>query len=708
MKNENQTQNKKKTLTLTLAIACSLIFIGIVLHTTPLANAESPAVGISPGSQIADPGETNVCVQVYMNSDSASVRALNFKLNYPTSFTLTSFTSYKLLGGAALEVGIPITPSNSGYIDYAQAQPYGATPVAVNGNVATLCFTVASATGTYTLDLTDVTLLDASGNPLTGFTPVDGTIVISVGPTGPTANCNGPYTGETDVPVQFTGGATGGTSPYTYYWTFGDGGSSSQQNPTHTYSSADTYTVTLLVTDDDSETDTCTTTATITTSGGNPSVSISPSSQSASPGATNVCVQVHVNSNGVPMKALNFKLSYPTSFTLTSFTSYKLLGGAALEVGIPITPSSTGAIDYAQSQVTGMTPIAINGNVATLCFTVASATGTYTLDLTDVTLLDASGNPLTGFTPVDGTIVISVGPTGPTANCNGPYTGETDVPVQFTGGATGGTSPYTYYWTFGDGGSSSQQNPTHTYSSADTYTVTLLVTDDDSETDTCTTTATITSPGPIPAPYMQICPTSDTECPAHKDVEPNTIFCVDIMVNSGTEQVKAINVLMTYPTEFTMTSFTSYKLLGGAALEVGIPITPTTAGMIDYGQSQVTGMTPIAINGKLITMCFNVSGGMLDTTYLLNLTEVTLLDESDDPLSGVTLVDATRTITEEPMPTCSPDVNDDGRVNVLDMILVGQHWGQSNTTPGWIPEDTNFDGEINVLDMICIGQNWTG
>jgi hypothetical protein len=53
------------------------------------------------------------------------------------------------------------------------------------------------------------------------------------------------------------------------------------------------------------------------------------------------------------------------------------------------------------------------------------------------------------------------------------------------------------------------------------------------------------------------------------------------------------------------------------------------------------------------------------------------------------------------------DVNDDGSVNVLDMIRVGQHWGETGS-PGWIPEDAKPDGTINVLDMIVVGQDWTG
>ena len=53
------------------------------------------------------------------------------------------------------------------------------------------------------------------------------------------------------------------------------------------------------------------------------------------------------------------------------------------------------------------------------------------------------------------------------------------------------------------------------------------------------------------------------------------------------------------------------------------------------------------------------------------------------------------------------DVNGDGTADVLDMILVGQHWGETGLT-GWIREDTNEDGTVNVLDMIVVGQYWTG
>ncbi len=66
------------------------------------------------------------------------------------------------------------------------------------------------------------------------------------------------------------------------------------------------------------------------------------------------------------------------------------------------------------------------------------------------------------------------------------------------------------------------------------------------------------------------------------------------------------------------------------------------------------------------------------------------------------------TITVAAASTSSgPDVNGDGAVNSLDMICIGQRWGQTGAR-GWIPEDINRDGVVNVLDANIVGQRWTG
>jgi PKD repeat protein len=63
--------------------------------------------------------------------------------------------------------------------------------------------------------------------------------------------------------------------------------------------------------------------------------------------------------------------------------------------------------------------------------------------------------------------------------------------VNFTGSATGGSSPYSFSWTFGDGGSSTSQNPSHTYSSAGDFTATLTVTDSTSVKASAKATVTV-------------------------------------------------------------------------------------------------------------------------------------------------------------------------------------------------------------------------
>jgi hypothetical protein len=59
-----------------------------------------------------------------------------------------------------------------------------------------------------------------------------------------------------------------------------------------------------------------------------------------------------------------------------------------------------------------------------------------------------------------------------------------------------------------------------------------------------------------------------------------------------------------------------------------------------------------------------------------------------------------------PPPTYSAwDVNQDGSVNVLDLVSLGQHWGETGAA-GWIREDVNKDGTVNTLDAVIVAQHW--
>jgi len=103
--------------------------------------------------------------------------------------------------------------------------------------------------------------------------------------------------------------------------------------------------------------------------------------------------------------------------------------------------------------------------------------GNYTVMLTVTDSQNASSTHET---------TITVSNTPPEARFTmSPSEAAIDETVQFTDGSTDGNGAVvSWNWTFGDGATSSQQNPSHAYSTAGTYTVTLQVTDDDGATDT--------------------------------------------------------------------------------------------------------------------------------------------------------------------------------------------------------------------------------
>ncbi|MFX0136354.1 MAG: PKD domain-containing protein [Candidatus Hodarchaeota archaeon] len=70
--------------------------------------------------------------------------------------------------------------------------------------------------------------------------------------------------------------------------------------------------------------------------------------------------------------------------------------------------------------------------------------------------------------------------------------GPPPLTVSFTTNVSGGSLPYNYSWSFGDGSTSNQQNPHHIYSQVGRYIVSLTVTDNDGNYNTKTITINVT------------------------------------------------------------------------------------------------------------------------------------------------------------------------------------------------------------------------
>jgi len=234
-------------------------------------------------------------------------------------------------------------------------------------------------------------------------------------------------TGTPDPPVAaFVGSPTSGTEPLTvsftdqstgsitsWSWTFGDGGTSTSQNPSHEYTSDGTYNVSL----------------TVTGPGG-------------SDGETK---NGYITVNPCVLPTANFTGS-PTS--------------GEVPLNVDFTNSSTGATSYSWTFGDGGTSTATNPSHT------YTAAGTYTVELTAT---NSCGNDVATRTDY-----ITVTCTAPTAGFTGaPTSGDYPLDVTFTDQSTGATS---YSWNFGDGGTSTAASPSHTYTAAGTYNVTQTVT----------------------------------------------------------------------------------------------------------------------------------------------------------------------------------------------------------------------------------------
>jgi PKD repeat protein len=267
-----------------------------------------------------------------------------------------------------------------------------------------------------------------------------------------------PATGEANVSVAFQSRAAQcncGSSP-AYAWTFGDGGTSTEANPSHTYASAGTYSWELTVTADST---TCTKSGSISITG---SGSVTPQAGTYS-GTT---------SAGRP-----FSVTVNSSSQITGWSfGHSCFGSGTIGTSTTCNIAPSGNFTC--------------GNTFCAPFVAASSiSGTFT------TSTSVSGNANVAFTPnqftsccvQNPTFSASLGSAALIADATSDTSGGiAPLTVNFTGSATGGTPPYTYLWDFGDCSlTSTDQNPSHQYL-AGNWTAFLTVTDSLNATSTDT------------------------------------------------------------------------------------------------------------------------------------------------------------------------------------------------------------------------------
>lgn len=300
------------------------------------------------------------------------------------------------------------------------------TPTAVPTTIATTVATTVPTT-IITTPATTVTTIVPTTVATTAPTTVATTITVTTSPITTTTSaavvlpvagfsCS-PSTGTAPLAVQFTD--TSINSPTLWAWDFGDGGTSTEEKPSHTYLTAGTYTITLDATN---------------SAGTNSVTHVGSVTVSAGTNAPIASFTLSVSSGSAPLTVL---------FTDTSTNS----------------PTSWSWDFGDRNTSTDESP----------SYTYVTA-GAYTVTLTVTNTGGSNSATETGAVTVTAaTAVIPVASFTESAT-----TGILPLSVQFTDSST--NAPTSWVWDFGDGGTSTEENPAHIYSNPGTYTVSLIAT----------------------------------------------------------------------------------------------------------------------------------------------------------------------------------------------------------------------------------------
>lgn len=333
-------------------------------------------------------------------------------------------------------------------------------------------------------------------------------------------------------PVTFTSTTTGGTSPYTISWSFGDGSTGTGASTAHTYSTVQSFTVTETVTDSSSPSQTATSSKTVTVSTP-PAPSTSFAYQPTSPTVNSPVTFTATTTGGTAPYSVNWNFGDGGTGTGASIV-HTFTSAQAFTVTETATDSSTPSQTATSSKTVTVTPppplstrftflpsTPLVNTPVTFTAVTTSGTSPYTISWTfgdgstgtGSTVIHAfttaqtftvaetttdSSSPAQTATSSQSVTVYTTLPLSATvrASLSSPQVGQ---PVIFTASAIGGVAPYSYSFSFGDGATGTGRSPSHAYSAAGSYAVTLTITDSASPqaNSLATTTVNVQAPSPL-------------------------------------------------------------------------------------------------------------------------------------------------------------------------------------------------------------------
>jgi len=346
--------------------------------------------------------------------------------------------------------------------------------------------------------------------------------------------------------ITFTCTASGGTSPYVYTWTLGDSEIGAGPTVSHTYGSTGTYTATCTVTDLLLSIATDSKNVVISP---NPSVTASVNHNLAAPGTTLTFDAASSGGDGSYSFAWDFGDSSPGSGAPTAH-AYSQAGSyqatVTLTDGNGGTASDSTSVTISDIAATGDVSPLTGDTTTTFTFTASASGGSgspYTFAWTFGDGTTDTGSPVAhsysaggsyspfvtasdslGGSKVAQTQGVTVGsPPAPLgASANSPQTAaDVGQSITFTCTGSGGTAPYTYGWTFGDGNSGSGSVVSHAYQANGAMAVTCTVTDATSVSATDSTSVAIS-----PAPSV-------TASADHPDAAPGSIITFTASASGG-------------------------------------------------------------------------------------------------------------------------------------------------------------------------------